>query len=59
MRNWSNIVRMDGNFIPSKPLTIFITNVIWTDEACNILYETAGIGICNFGSPSVKFVHIL
>ncbi len=40
------------------PLTIHITNVIWTDEACNILYNNTGIGICNFWSLGVKFVYI-
>ncbi len=40
------------------PLTIYITNAIWTDEACNILYENAGIDVCNFWSPDAKFVNV-
>ncbi len=26
-------------FIGQGVLTIYITNIIWTDEACNILYK--------------------
>ncbi len=35
-----------------------IINVIWTDEACNILNKNVGVGICNSRSPGVKFVYI-
>ncbi len=41
------------------PLTIYINNVIWTDKACNILYENGGVGVCNFWSFGIKFVYIL
>ncbi len=38
---------------------VHITEVVWTDVACNILYENASVGICNFWSRGIRFVYII
>ncbi len=55
----NNLELVSGNFFDRLPLTKYITDAIWTDEASNILYENASVGLYNFWSPGIKFVYLL